>query len=68
MIKKLESVGCSIDTKTNMVYPNLRTGKIDKKNGTPLNECEDSWFDNLSDVDFSTISLILDNITKNLLK
>ena len=59
MLRKLNSVGSSIDTETKMIYPNYRDGGIDENNGWHLDECDDYWFGRLSDEDFSTVNVIL---------
>lgn len=62
MVYKLNSVGCSIDSKTKMVYPLLKNGRSDKKCGVSLDDCEDDWFNSLSDYDLGTVDSILNKI------
>lgn len=56
MIIELNSVGCVIDTETNLVYAKYseESRKVgyplfDKDSGIPLNECSDEFIDLLTD-------------------
>ena len=51
----LNSVGCYIDTKTWIVYPQ-ENSHADLHNGVHLNDCTDEWLSKVSTSDFITIS------------
>ena len=51
----LESVGSCIDD-TDMVYPLKVDGTPDTDNGTPVSECCDEWWDNLSNEDYVAVT------------
>lgn len=60
----LSSVGSIIDNNL-IVYPSFTDGRPDRECGTPLDDCEGEWFDNLSIHDRNLIdALKLDAIAK----
>jgi hypothetical protein len=62
---ELESVGSVINPQNGMVYPQLTNGLPDMECGVELEECDDEWFDSLSEDD---LYLLIRNGLYNFLK
>ena len=52
---ELESVGCVVDTETQMVYPLFENGAIDLGMGVEFEELDQDWLDQLSGDDIDTL-------------
>ena len=52
---ELESVGCVVDTETQMVYPLFENGAIDLGMGVEFENLDQDWLDQLSGDDIDTL-------------
>ncbi len=61
---KLESVGCVIDKETLNTYPMNTQGNpiVTENEKFHLTEIDDEWFNKLNDIDFSTVSELLNTL------
>jgi hypothetical protein len=61
---KLESVGSVIDTETLDTYPMDTEGNpiVSEEERFSLHDIDDEWFNRLNDVDFSTVSELLNTL------
>jgi hypothetical protein len=61
---KLNSVGSTIDTKTNIVYPQNIDGTPDLNCGVHLAECSNEWYVSLNRSDNKKIMELTEQINK----